>query len=68
MNDRDNDEQLTGRLVAVGVLGFLLFVPPLLTLFDRRMWVFGMPALWVYLFLAWAVVIALVATAGRRSG
>lgn len=69
MNGRDDDdEQLIGRLVAVVMFGFLLFVPPLLTLFDRRAWVFGLPGLWAYLFLAWAVVIGLVAAVGRRSG
>jgi hypothetical protein len=68
VNDRDNDERLTGRLAAVVMFGFLLFVPPLLALFDHHAWVFGVPVLWAYLFLAWAVVIGLVAVVGRRSG
>lgn len=63
-----NDEQLTGRLVAVAVLGFLLFVPPLLAQFDRVATVFGVPVLWAYLFLAWAGVIGLIAAIVRRSG
>jgi hypothetical protein len=69
MNDGEDDERLTGRLTAVAMLGFLLFVPPLLALFDRRAWVFGVPALWAYVFAAWALVIVLVAVVvGRRSG
>jgi hypothetical protein len=67
MDDGEHDEQLTGRLTAVAMLGFLLFVPPLLALFDRQLWIFGLPALWVYIFVAWAVVIVLAAVViGRR--
>ena len=33
------------------MLGFLLFVPPLLPLFDAGSMVLGVPLLWVYLFV-----------------
>ena len=56
------------RMIAVAVLGFLLFVPPLLSLFDRRAAVFGVPVLMAYIFVAWAVVIGLVAAVSRGSG
>lgn len=56
------------RLVAVGVLGFLLFAPPLLSLFDRKARVLGVPVLVAYLFIAWAVVIGLVAAINRTPG
>jgi hypothetical protein len=61
-------EQFGGRLVAVAVLGFLLLVPPLVSIFDRGGQVFGIPGIWVYLFLVWAVIIGLVAALVRRSG
>ncbi|MEV6315860.1 hypothetical protein [Streptomyces sp. NPDC051776] len=64
---RPDDEQLTGRLAAVAVLGFVLIVPPLLARFDRVAQVFGVPVLWVYLFLVWAILIGLVAVIGGRS-
>ena len=69
MADRQGEsDRSVPRLVAVAVLGFLLFAPPLLTLFDRHAEVFGVPVLMVYLFTAWAVVIGLVAAINRGSG
>jgi hypothetical protein len=64
-----DDERMTARLVAVAVLGALLFAPPLLSLFDRDTRVAGVPLLYAYLFAAWAliiVVIGLVAAVARR--
>jgi hypothetical protein len=62
-----NDERATSRLVAVFVLGFMLFAPPLLSLFDRNTRIVGVPLLWLYLFCAWGLVIALIAATVRRS-
>ncbi|MEU6084320.1 hypothetical protein [Streptomyces sp. NPDC047108] len=67
MADARNDERLAGRLVAVAALGLVLIVPPLLAQFDRADRVFGVPLLWAYLYIVWAVVIALVAVIGGRS-
>lgn len=56
------------RLAALGLLGWLLFNFPLLSLFnDGGTW-FGVPRLYAYLFAAWAVLIALLALVaeGRR--
>ncbi|MBO8188712.1 MULTISPECIES: hypothetical protein [Streptomyces] len=63
---RDNG-QLAGRLAAVAALGFLLAIPPLLTQFDRRDRIFGLPVLYVYLYLVWAVLIGLIAVIVSRS-
>jgi hypothetical protein len=68
MDEPREDERVTGRLAAVAALGFVLFVPPLLSAFDRGGQVFGVPTLWAYLLAAWAVVIALVAVLSGRSG
>ena len=57
---RSND-RLAERLTAIAALGFLLFVPPLITVFDRGAQVAGVPVIWVYLLVAWAVIIGLVA-------
>jgi hypothetical protein len=62
-----DDERATPRLVAIFVLGLLLFAPPLLSLFDRNAFVAGVPLLWLYLFGAWALIIGLVAATVRRS-
>jgi hypothetical protein len=63
-----NEPDTTRRLVAVGILGFLLFNYPLLALFDVPARVLGVPVLWAYLFLAWIALIALVVLIVRRSG
>jgi hypothetical protein len=68
MDGQRDDDQLTPRLTAVAALGILLFAPPLLSLFDRKTLVLGVPLLWAYLFFAWAVVVGLVAVVVRRSG
>lgn len=49
------------RLVAVFVLGCVLFNFPVLAVFNRAGDVFGIPVLYAYIFLAWAALIALVA-------
>ena len=59
------DRLKTARLVAVGLLGLALFNFPLLAIFDTDAVVAGVPSLWAYLFVAWAVVIALLAWIAR---
>lgn len=61
--------QLTGeRLVAVFLCGGVLFNYPLLALFDRGVDLFGIPLIYVYLFAAWAGLIALMAWVIERRG
>ncbi len=56
------------RLLAIFLLGALLFNYPLLSLFNLPAMVAGIPILLFYIFAAWALVIALVAIAiGRRT-
>lgn len=55
------------RLVAAGMLGFLLFGYPLMAVFDRDTLVLGVPLLWAYLLVAWAALIAVAAALVRRS-
>ena len=55
------------RLVALALLGLLLFNYPLISLFSSEDRVLGIPVLYAYLFAAWTVVIALVALIVRRS-
>jgi len=63
MQDRNSQ-----RLVAVSVLGALLFNYPLLALFNRPVLVFGIPLVYLYVFTAWPLVIGLIALAVRRAG
>ena len=63
-----NESDRRSRLIALAVLGFVLFNYPLLALFDLDARVFGVPVLWAYLLVAWACMIALVALIIRRPG
>jgi hypothetical protein len=54
------------RLVAVFLLGLLLFNYPLMALFNRAAVVFGIPVLYAYIFGAWALLIALLAIVIER--
>lgn len=61
--------RLTGsRLVALFLLGCALLDYPLLFLFDRPADLFGVPLLYVYVFAAWAGLIALMAMVIERRG
>lgn len=49
------------RLAAAFLGGSLLFNYPVLSLFDRHTDLFGIPLIYVYVFTAWAGLIALMA-------
>jgi hypothetical protein len=54
------------RLIALFLLGCLLFNYPLLYLFNIDSRLFGIPLIYAYLFVAWALLIALVALVVER--
>lgn len=60
-----SDRLKTTRLTAAAALALLLFNYPFLAVFDLDMLVAGVPVLWAYLFIVWAVVIALAAWIAR---
>ncbi|MDJ0950668.1 MAG: hypothetical protein QNJ94_17280 [Alphaproteobacteria bacterium] len=49
------------RWVALFLAGLTGFSPPLLFIFSTEITVFGIPLLYVYMFTAWALIIALTA-------
>ncbi|HXV99463.1 MAG TPA: hypothetical protein VEC93_13655 [Anaerolineae bacterium] len=56
-----NERNLKGqRLAALFLVGCLLFNYPLLSLFSQDGMVWGIPILYVYIFLAWAALIGLM--------
>jgi len=55
------------RLVALFLLGCLLLNYPLFSLFAGAARIFGVPLLYVYVFFAWALLIALMAIVIERS-
>ena len=54
------------RLVALFILGCLLFNYPVLSLFNVTAEVFGVPVLYAYIFTAWALLVALMAYVVER--
>lgn len=63
-----DDRRFTGLTILAAATGFVLFLPPLLTVANDGGTIAGVPAVAVYLFGAWLAVIALVALLVRRSG
>ncbi|HSN19443.1 MAG TPA: hypothetical protein VLS49_02125 [Usitatibacter sp.] len=55
------------RLLALFLLGCLMFNYPLVALFNVRATVAGIPVLYAYLFAAWGLLIALVALLMERA-
>ena len=48
------------RSIALFLLGILLFNPPLLSIFGADVAFGGVPLIYIYLFLAWAIFILLI--------
>ena len=57
----DNFKFKAQRLVALCMLGILLFNYPLLALFNVAATVFGIPVLYAYIFTAWTLLTACMA-------
>ena len=57
----DNFKFNAQRLVAVCMLGVVLFNYPLLAVFNVDATVFGIPVLYAYIFAAWSLMIACMA-------
>jgi 4-hydroxybenzoate polyprenyltransferase len=55
------------RLLALFLLGMLLFLSPFLGIFNTPGRILGLPSLYLYLFASWTLLIALVAVVIERS-
>jgi hypothetical protein len=60
---RVRQSSTTAKLVGVFLLGAFLFLPPLLRVFNAGGLLAGVPLLYVYLFLAWLGLVAVMALA-----
>ncbi len=65
MNDFESKGQ---RFIALCMLGMLLFNYPILALFNVPGTLFGVPVLYAYIFIAWAILIALMALVADSDG
>jgi hypothetical protein len=59
--------QKSQRLVALFLLGGLLFNYPLLALFNIAAEAYGIPLLYIYIFISWALLIGLLALVIERT-
>jgi len=59
------ESKLNKRLVALFLLGCVLFNYPILSLFNLEVPIFGLPLLFVYIFGVWGLLIGLTALATR---
>jgi len=50
----------SGLLIGLFLLGSVLFNYPILTLFNQRLALFGIPLLYLYIFMVWAVLIVAI--------
>jgi hypothetical protein len=62
----NNPRLVAQRLVALFLLGGLLFNFPILALFNRASEVFGIPLLYAYIFGVWLALIVFMALAAER--
>lgn len=60
--------RLTRRLVGIFIFGLVLFHPPMLAVFGQGVRLGETPLLFVYVFAAWAAVVAALALAVGRTG
>ena len=64
----NNFESKGQRFVALCMLGMLLFNYPILALFNVPGTLFGVPMLYAYVFIVWAILIALMALVADSDG
>ncbi|MBW2131092.1 MAG: hypothetical protein JRG88_00960 [Deltaproteobacteria bacterium] len=55
------DKEKARRLTALFLLGSALFTYPVISLFNLPVLVWGVPLLYAYVFIVWAVIIFLIA-------
>ena len=65
MNPKDRKNK---RLVGLFLLGCVLFNYPLLSLFNLKTMIFGVPLLFFYVFTGWTLLILLAAIATKTRG
>jgi hypothetical protein len=61
-----SEDAKSQQFVALCMLGLVLFNYPVLALFNVHGTLLGVPVLYAYLFIAWAVLIALMALVANR--
>ena len=59
-------ESRAQRMIALCMLGCVLFNFPVLALFNVSESVLGVPVLYAYIFIAWALLIALMAWVAEK--
>jgi hypothetical protein len=63
-----NDGSKNKRLVGLFLLGCVLFNYPLLSLFNLKHLLYGLPLFYLYIFSVWSAMIILLIAITHRSG
>ena len=58
---------LTWRLIGLFILGCVLFSYPVLTMFSVKTMLFGIPLLYLYIFISWMMIIVFLYLVSRKS-
>ena len=64
---RKQNNNLNGRLLGIFFLGFLLLNYPIFSLVNKDRLLFGLPLLYIYIFVVWGFLIAFVYWVIRRN-
>ncbi|MEM1322983.1 MAG: hypothetical protein AAGG75_22145 [Bacteroidota bacterium] len=56
----------TSKLIGLFLLGLILLNFPIINLFSKEDFLFGIPSLYIYLFLVWLLLIIFIAMIVRR--
>ncbi len=62
-----DDKFITGKYLGLFLFGFFIFSYPVLTIFNLPDRIFGIPMFFLYLFVAWLLLIIMIRFAGRHS-
>jgi len=57
----------THRLISLFILGSLLLNAPILSLFNVKGFLMGIPLLYLYIFTAWALLVVLIGLVMRKT-
>ena len=56
----DSQRRRISRMVALFILGVVLFNYPVLSLFNRKLLMLGIPVLYLFMFSVWVLFIVLI--------
>jgi len=59
-------EGKTSKVIGIFLLGFVLLNFPIINLFTKDQFIFGIPSLYIYFFMVWVILIIFIARTTRK--